>query len=304
MIKNLYIALFCLTYSLIAAQNPDNQMLAMNTQQHDTVTIQQPCIPATNQSTNQTKVIYSMSSPLEFAGIIKNSGGSYHYSSFDTTHRAVQYNTTTSMALHLGISLMDMCYAAHHNKTQDFFSNAVLVDEIRKEFDIHIDSVHEKTAMLRSDIPKRHAMLEFIAYYYMQLSAFLQENHRHTHLFMIEYGAWIEGLYLVCNSIGDATSNKKLMNCLAERKMDAAVVMKKTQRLSSPDNTTMLRENIKNLKTVFDKVKYHKSSNTASTGQDGITVLSSRCDVTMSKAVLHEIIKKVTTIREQYITME
>lgn len=297
LIRLLPVAAVMLLYSCDSTHSPDSAIVesSVTTGFLDEVSIK--------NAQKVQEIFYSVPSPMEMASILKKSGATYDISLLNDVKRVSEYTTASSRALNLGIYGADLSYASIFNQNQEAIiylsCSKKLADNlgVTKAFD---DSTIER---MEANVENRDSLLNIISETYYMLDAYLKENGRDHISAMVIAAGWVEGLYLATTIASkDVNPDPLLLRRIAEQKLSLNNLEDLVKAYNKGNQLNEILDDLKRIRTAYDKVQMKKEKSTVGVSADGTTVIGGATQTEMSKETLEEITKVVNEIRTRYVS--
>ncbi len=250
------------------------------------------------------RIFYSLPSPLETAMLIKNAGAEYNEDLMNPTSNSSKYITSKSKALNLGIYSTDLSYASLFDQSQATLDYIGVAKEMADGLNI-LNAIDEATVTeLEEQINNRDAIIDIISETLMNSSSFLKENDLEGTASVILVGGWIEGLYIATNLVDENNlDDNKLVERIVDQKLSLDIMMKLLEASPEDQDAQAVLEDVKALKTIFDKITIDQGEVTAvEDPETNVTTLKSESSIKIPSRVFTELKSKVVEIRSRYIS--
>lgn len=250
------------------------------------------------------RVFYSLPSPIETAKILQNAGATYDESLLNPIENSSNYLTNLSMALNLGIYTTDLSYASLFDQTQTTLSYIEVAKKMADGLNI-LDAIDESTIQrLEDNINNREVIIDIISETLLNSSSYLKEQGLESTATIILVGGWVEGLHIATHLVGDAPiENNKIVDRIVDQKLSVDIMISLLEEAGDDPDAQKVLEDIRNLKTTFDKITIEQGENTAVVDPEtNITTLKSESTINLTREVFDELVGKVKEIRNSYIS--
>jgi len=250
------------------------------------------------------RIFYSLPSPLETAMLIKNAGAEYNEDLLNPVSNTSRYITSKSKALNLGIYSTDLSYASLFDQSQATLDYIAAAKEMADGLNI-LGAIDEETVMLLEEqINNRDAIIDIISETLMNSSSFLKENDLEGTASVVLVGGWVEGLYIATSLVNDnELENNKLVERIADQKLSLDIMINLLQSTPDDQDAKAVLEDVKALKTIFDKININQGEVTVVENPDTqISTIKSESSIRISNRVFTELKAKVVEIRSSYIS--
>lgn len=258
----------------------------------------------TQEQLNTAKrIFYSLPSPLETAMLIKNAGAEYNEGLMNPTENTSKYITSKSKALNLGIYSTDLSYASLFDQAQATLNYIEAAKEMADGLNI-LDAINEETIQrLEDHINNRDVIIDIISETLMNSSSFLKENGLEATASVILVGGWVEGLYIATNLVKENELEGKLVERIVDQKLSLDIMVKLLEESPDDEDAMAILEDVKVLKTIFDKITIELGEVTAvEDPETNVTTLKSESSIEITQKVFNELKSKVIEIRTSYIS--
>jgi len=259
----------------------------------------------TQEQLNTTKrILYSLPSPLETAMLIKNAGAEYNEELMNPTSNSSRYVTSKSRALNLGIYSTDLSYASLFDQSQATLDYIGAAKEMADGPNI-LDAIDEETVtQLEEQINNRDAIIDIISETLMNSSSFLKENDLEGTASVVLVGGWVEGLYIATSLVDENDlEDNKLVERIVDQKLSLDIMVNLLESSPEDQDAQAVLEDVKALKTIFDKITINQGEVTAVEDPDtNVTTLKSESSIRITSRVFTELKTKVFEIRSSYIS--
>ncbi len=264
-------------------------------------------VDSTIISVNGEKVsdmIQNISSPVEMANEIKNTGVDFSQSTLNATGQEDGYATNFKKAVNLGV------YAADLGYINTFGKNLVVVDylsSIKRLSDaLGVGQFLDYQLLLRmaKDNTNLDSLKQLSVSCFNDIDRYLREQKRSSLSTAIVIGTWIEGLYLTADVITQ-TKNENLVNRLGEQKSIVEILQIVINSYSRADKDyKALKGKFDELKALYDDVRITTEMGQPVTKEvDGMLVIEQNevTHVEIAPEQVEAIIAKINEIRESFV---
>ena len=217
-------------------------------------------------------MIQNISSPVEMANEIKNSGVQFSQSTLNAAGQEGKYETSFKRAINLGVYAADLGY----------INTFPLLSRMAKD-NTNLDSLKQLSVSSFNEIDK-----------------YLREQKRSNVSTAIVVGTWIEGIHIT-NSVIEQTKSRDLINRLGEQKniVEILQIVIHTYARSDSDFNPLAKE-IDELKAIYDNVRITTEMGQPVTKEvDGMLVIEQNeiTTVEITDEQVAQIIAKIKDIR-------
>jgi archaellum component FlaC len=249
------------------------------------------------------KIFYTLPSPLESAMLIKSAGALFEDDLLNPIENTRNYNTNRSMALNLGIYTCDLSFASLYDQTQLIINYMNAAKKMADGLGI-LDAISdEDIEKLEANIHDTDVIMDIVSQTYLNSNSYLEENSQPAIAAIVLAGGWLEGLYISTQLVDmkDFDGNK-LVGRIIDQKLSVDILIRLLQSNAGHPAVDELTDEVKKVKTVFDKItlttspvrpEYDQTSN--------VTVLKSEVKSDLSPEVFQELSALVAEIRSTLI---
>ncbi len=163
-------------------------------------------------------IISNMSSPVEMASLIKESGAQFNYKYLNSSDNIDSYNTGFEQALNLGIYGADLGYLNMYNKTGTVLSYITSIKTLSDNLKVGQFFDFSTLKRLATNSDNLDSLMYISVSSFDQMDVFLRENNRSDVSALIVTGVWLEGLYLATQVVKE-TPNKEIAERIGEQKL-------------------------------------------------------------------------------------
>lgn len=245
-------------------------------------------------------MIQNISSPVEMANEIKNSGVQFSQSTLNAAGQEGKYETSFKRAINLGV------YAADLGYINTFGKNLVVVDYLSsiKRLADGIGVGQFLNFSLLSRMAKDNTNLDSLKQLsvssFNEIDKYLREQKRSNVSTAIVVGTWIEGIHIT-NSVIEQTNSRDLINRLGEQKniVEILQIVIHTYARSDSDFKALAKQ-IDELKAIYDNVRITTEMGQPVTKEvDGMLVIEQNeiTTVEITDEQVAQIIAKIKEIR-------
>lgn len=247
------------------------------------------------------KIFYSIPSPMETAGLLKDAGATYNSKILNDVKNVDKYTAASKQALNLGVYGADLSYASVFNHTQEsmFFTSCAkkLADRLGV-LSAFNDSTLEVMEKNQND---RDKLLDVISETFWGVDAYLKENERENLSALMIAGGWVEGLY-IASQVSATNDTPALRQRIAEQKKSLGQLLALVDSYGTEDQALMgVRGDLAALQELFAGVDDGKAG-TGTSEENGVTVIGGGgTAATLTNEQLKAIRDKAASIRNTYI---
>jgi hypothetical protein len=249
------------------------------------------------------KIFEALPSPLESAMLIKSAGAPFDKRFLNPVENAKLYTTTRSLALNLGLYTCDLSFASLYDQTQLIIDYMNAAKKMADGLGI-LDAIDQKTIEhLEENINNKDAILEIISETFLNSNSYLADNDQSAVAAIVLVGGWIEGLYISTQLVDMKNFNgNKLVNTIIDQKLSIQILLNLLNSNQGHPTVDELITQMKELSTVFDKVKLETGPVKAEIDPaTNTTVLKSSAKIDISIETFKELSAVVAKIRNTFV---
>jgi hypothetical protein len=255
------------------------------------------------------KIFYSLPSPLETAMLIKSAGAEYNEELLNSLDNVVNYSTSRSLALNLGIYTTDLSFASLFDQTQTSISYMTAAQDMAEGLDINDAIDSETMTRLEENLQNRDIVMDIISETFLNSSSYLKEQRRQDVAAIVLVGGWIEGLYIATQLVGESDiENNKLVDRVLEQKLSFNIVqrmlddnLKNEDGEENVDIVNLISE-LQELKEAFDNVQVQTTqTETEENIETNVTTLKSQTIVSVTPEDFKTLQLAVNNLRTSFI---
>jgi hypothetical protein len=246
-------------------------------------------------------VFFALPSPIETARILQKSGAIYNKEFLNPSSNATGYSTSVRKAIALGIFVADLSYANSFMQQQDCLEYFATVQKLSEELSLSNIFTPEFIETIEKNINSEDSVLKYLSESYWHANAQLKENDRESVASLVAAGGWIEGLHFACSLVDANNPSDPLAERIAEQRISLKQLIKYLLSFKDPKVLMEMTDDLKLLKTSFDKIEMKIVRETKEVDENGIETVGSTKTYTYPEGTLKEIIEQVSIIRTKYI---
>lgn len=250
-------------------------------------------------------IIQNISSPIEMAALIKESGHPFSQKYLCTTDYVDDYNTSYKQALNLGTFGADLGYLNIYNKTGTVISYISAIKTLADNLKIGQFFDFSTLKRLATSGSNLDSLMYVSLSSFNRMDEYLRENNRSNISTLIVTGVWIEALYLATQVIKE-TPNDEIAERIGEQKIILNDLLLILKNYRSDKNFANLIKDIEEIKKEFDNVKIiYEIGEPESIEQDGMLVIiqNETSIVEITDEQLNNIISVTEKVRNKIINL-
>jgi hypothetical protein len=162
-----------------------------------------------------------------------------------------RYLLESSRALNLGVYGADLNVASIYDQTQESMLFFKCVSIIAKSIGVSNSFDENMGDRMTANQSNRDSTLSIITQAFKSADYTLRKNNRPGTSSLLIAGAWIEGLYVACQTAKE-TKNEAIIKEIFNQKESLNNLMELLQSSKLPEETAYVSEDLKSLKVIFD----------------------------------------------------
>jgi hypothetical protein len=249
------------------------------------------------------KIFEALPSPLESAMLIKSAGAPFDKKFLNPVENAKLYTTTKSQALNLGLYTCDLSFASLYDQTQLIIDYMNAAKKMADGLGI-LDAIDQKTIEhLEENINNKDAILEIISETFLNSNSYLADNDQSAVAAIVLVGGWVEGLYISTQLVDLKNfEGNKLVNTIIDQKLSIQILLNLLDSNKGHPTVDELITQMKELSTVFDKVKLETGPvKTEIDPATNTAILKSSAKIDISIDTFKELTAVVAKIRNTFV---
>lgn len=249
------------------------------------------------------KVFNALPSPLESAMLIKSIGAPFKESLLNPVSSANSYMTTKAKALNLGIYTCDLSFSSMYEQTQLIVDYMNAAKKMADGLGI-LDAISEDDInTLEENINDSEVIMEIVSQTIMNSNSYLEDNGERASAALALLGGWIEGFYFSTKLVDMSNfEGNKLVGRIIDQKLSIDILLNLLDSSKDDSSVAEVIQQMKELKTVFDKVSIQSSASAVEYDQStNSTLIKSSSSSSVSPEVFKELSDKVASIRNSFV---
>ncbi|HHU59112.1 MAG TPA: hypothetical protein GXZ39_12560 [Bacteroidales bacterium] len=200
------------------------------------------------------EVIGNISSPVEMAGLFKNSGVDFTQRILNNPDNVSRYETSYQRALNLGVYSADLGYINTFDKNNIVVSYLLAVKNLADG--IRVGQFFDFNALRRmaSSSTNLDSLMEMSQTSFNKMDSYLREQNRSNVSSLIVTGAWVEGMYIASNIVRES-GDKELSDRIAEQKNVVNILEIILSNYASDAGFAELVQSVEDLKAAYAPVR-------------------------------------------------
>ncbi len=249
-------------------------------------------------------MIQNISSPVEMANEIKNSGVGFSKDILNEAGKESQYETSFKRAINLGVYAADLGYINTFSKTTVVVDYLTSIKRLADGIGVGQFLDFSTLSSLAKNSTNLDSLKQLSVNSFNNIDKYLREQHRSNVSTAIVVGTWVEGIYITGQVISQ-TNDKGLVDRLGEQKniVEILDIVVNTYGRSDSDFKN-LSKMMGQLKSIYDGVRITTEMGQPETKEvDGMLVIEQNeiTHVEITPEQVNSIIEQVNTIRNTII---
>jgi hypothetical protein len=244
----LKIKLFFLTTSvvLLISSCGGNKQEELNTTDDEIQTV-----GLDSQKISAQNVFNTISSRANILELTKLSNAEYNVQLLNNPNDVSRYLLESSRALNLGVYGADLNVASIYDQTQESMLFFKCVSIIAKSIGVSNSFDENMGDRMTANQSNRDSTLSIITQAFKNADETLRKNNRPGTSSLLVAGAWIEGLYVACQT-AKGTKNEPIVKEIFAQKESLDNLMELLLSSKLPDETAYVLEDLKAVKLIID----------------------------------------------------
>jgi hypothetical protein len=244
----LKIKLFFLTTSvvLLISSCGGNKQEELNTTDDEIQTV-----GLDSQKISAQNVFNTISSRANILELTKLSNAEYNVQLLNNPNDVSRYLLESSRALNLGVYGADLNVASIYDQTQESMLFFKCVNIIAKSIGVSNSFDENMGDRMTANQSNRDSTLSIITQAFKSADETLRKNNRPGTSSLLVAGAWIEGLYVACQT-AKGTKNEPIVKEIFAQKESLDNLMELLLSSKLPDETAYVLEDLKAVKLIID----------------------------------------------------
>jgi hypothetical protein len=257
----------------------------------------------TSLASTAEKIVYSIPSPLRSVSLLKRAGGHYVDGIVNSPDNVKSYVTNNEMSFNLGVYGADLAYTSLYDQTQVSIK-CMKACKILAE-NIGISNAFMSNNLLsrfESNLSNKDSLLMIISELYRESGNYLRENDNNSGAALMLAGGWVESLYIGTKT-NEKNNKKELAQRISEQKGSLKNLIGILSDYKDQQGFNELLKDLEDLNTVFGKgtEQYNNTEQKATNEKTKEVELDAGVTYSITNEQLHEISKKIETIRNKMV---
>ncbi len=204
-----------------------------------------------SQKISAQNVFNTISSRATILGLTKLANAEYNVQLLNNPDDVSRYLLESSRALNLGVYGADLNVASIYDQTQESMLFFKCVSIIAKSIGVSNSFDENMGDRMTANQSNRDSTLSIITQAFKSADETLRKNNRPGTSSLLVAGAWIEGLYVACQTAKE-TKNEPIVKEIFAQKESLDNLMELLLSSKLPDETAYVLEDLKAVKLIID----------------------------------------------------
>lgn len=250
-------------------------------------------------------IIQNISSPVEMAALLKNSGVPFSRKLLSSTDRIDKLNTNFKRALNLGIMAADLGYLNMYQKTGSVMENLSAIKTLSEELKIGQFFDFGTIKRLATNNENLDSLMYISVSSFNNMDEYLRKMNRSNISSLLICGIWIEGMYL-STQVAKVSPKPEIVERIGEQKLILNDLLLILKNYKSDKNFQDLVDDIERIKKGYDGVKItYEVGEPTMKEENGMLMIiqNEKSNVEISDSHLANIINVVEEVRNKLINL-
>ena len=248
-------------------------------------------------------IVENISSPVEIAAMIKNSGVPFSRDYLATTDKVSQYTASFQHAFVLGIYGADLGYLNMYQKTSAMLDYLSAIKSLSDAIKIGQFFDFSTLKRLSTNNTNLDSLVYISVHNFNQMDKYLRDNNRGSMSSLMISGAWIEGMYILTQVVKDKPS-KELSDWVANQQVFLGDIVSILKSYTRDPQYNSLYTDFERIKDAYSGVVItYEQAEPEVVEQDGMQMIvqKDKTTITMSDETLKKIIDTIADVRNSYL---
>lgn len=279
------IILIVLTYSCLADNN-ENEELIFNS---ENLILK-----------SSADVFKTIPTPIETASIISKSNVNFNKQILNHVRNVHYYETSSSMALNLGIYCADMSYTSFYDQRDITFQYLSAIKTLSEGLGISKTIDENDIIAIEDNLYNKDSIKNIVQDIFFSSGKYLNENNNPEQALLIEVGAWIEGLYIALKlSIQSMYINKELVDRIVEQSNSLDMIIHSLNNYIDYTEIKNVLQDMESLKKIYSSMKVKPIKKTSANKQDNSTNNTNK-KIKVTPDIFINLYNEINRIRNSY----
>jgi len=244
-----------------------------------------------------TEVFKSLPSPIETSELIAQADVKFNSRILNPVKNVPYYETSSSLALNLGIYCADMSYISHYDQkhlTLEYLSAIKTLAD-----NLGIIQVMDKNDIiqLEDNVFNQDSIRIILEDVFFSSGKYLNENNQPEMALLVQVGGWIEGLYIAMQLATQSIQiNKELVDRIVEQRQSLNLVIKSMENFSDYAVVLDIYNDMLGLQKIYDKTIVSGQETNLNNSQN----LANEAKANVTPEIFISLYKEINKIRNSY----
>lgn len=242
--------------------------------------------------------IFSIPSPIQLGGVIKNSGAAFNKDILNSPKSTESYIDLVGQSLNLGVYGADLGYCTLYDVQQESISYMKAAQKLSSNLGISDAFDFETLKSVERNLDNKDSLLYIISNSYRKADDYLQTSDRKHIGALVIVGGWIESMHFA-SVLGKEDKNEEIVNLIGLQKHTInTIVDKLLERYYNEPGVEEVYNDLDDVRNSFNKINIKYEYIAPETDSDKkLTTIKSKTTVEITDEVFNEIIEKIELVR-------
>ena len=247
-------------------------------------------------------VFNSIPSPIETAKIISETKVQFNKRILNPVSNVPYYETSSSMALNLGIYCADISYTSFYDQKDITYKYLSAIKTLADGLGISKSINQNDIIKIEDNLYNKDSIKVIIQDIFFSSGQYLNENNSPEIALFVEVGAWIEGLYIAMQlSTQSIHINKQLVDRVAQQSNSLDMVILSLKNYSDYTEVNNVLLDMKRLKRIYTKMKIKTAKKISTkTDEEDNNYDTMNNKVKITPEIFISLYKEINKIRNNY----
>jgi len=250
-------------------------------------------------SQSMDDLVQNISSPIEIASLIKETGSKFSPELLASTNNLDKYNTSFKRSLNLGVLGADLGYLNLYSQNRFIVDYLTAIKSLAEGIKVGQFFDFKTLKELATSGENLDSLTYLSVHSFNKIDKYLRDNHRSNISVLIIVGVWIEGMYFA-TQINDQVKIKEISDRIAEQKIILNNIILILKNYKGDSEFQKLLNQLIKLKEIYEPVEItYELGEPETVEQDGVltVVQNEKSIITITEKDLENIKNQITEIR-------
>ena len=249
------------------------------------------------------RIFFNLPSPVEITQTLLKTEEPFNSDMLNSADNLEKYNTSSSLALNVGIYGADLCYCRVYDQLQEAINYLSVIKKVTEKLQIPEEEGSETINRIEQSLENRDSIFYIISDTYARADSYLKENERDMTASLILAGAWIEGMYFATTLASEPDAKDDIINNIVDQKYTVANLVNLLNTYNETPEVSSLIDDFNKVQDIYNSIEvtYDKSVVVNTDQDDHVTSIDAPVTVNMTKEQLKEIADLIKGIRSKII---